>query len=112
MGDGDVPISVSICFWNPAQVKLTPCGPRHQDGLCQACGFPEPSGQPPSCEGIPRAPELLPFVQVSDQCACHLLPALFLSLSLSLAVAKPRDGVTLLLGFQKGISQAACLTPL
>lgn len=44
-------------------------------GLRQACGLPVLGGQPPGCVGIPRAPELLPLVQVSDQCACHLLPA-------------------------------------
>ena len=44
-------------------------------GRRQACGLPVLGGQPPGCVGIPRAPELLPLVQVSDQCACHLLPA-------------------------------------
>ena len=48
MGDGDVPISVCICFWNPEQVKLAPCGLCRQDGLYQACGLPVSSGQPPA----------------------------------------------------------------
>ncbi|CAI9173724.1 unnamed protein product [Rangifer tarandus platyrhynchus] len=68
----------SLRFWDPGQVKLALCGPRHQDGLCQACGLPVPAGQSPSCAGAPRAPEFLLLVQVSDQSACHLLPALLL----------------------------------
>ena len=88
-----------------------------------ALPVPLPSPPPPLPPSLPTF--LLPFSSSFFPSFAHsfisflsflssFLPSLFPSffLSLSLAAAKPRDGVTLPLGFQRGINHAACLTPL